>query len=141
MARHKDPKKTAEKWARNLGRSTAEIKDGVAAVTEAPGIAAAAAQERMRERLLARIDDGTWADRVAAVPLEEWKDKMLTKGIRRIADGAEDAIPKQEEFYGQLNAHQEGIDRKLDKIDHVTLQDGIDRAVLQIQEMAKFRRK
>ena len=140
MARHKDPKKTAEKWANNLGRSTTQIREGVESVSEAPGVKAAKAKDRMRARLLASIDDGTWEKRVAAVSLDEWKEKMLTKGVNRIGEGAEAAVDKQVDFYTQLDAHQSKIDTKLDKMPNVTLDDGIERAVTQIKGMAKFRR-
>lgn len=140
MARRKDPGKIAEKWRSRLAGSTQEIKDGVNAVNTAPGELAAAAEEKMRTRLLARIEDGTWARRVAAVSLGEWQDAMLTKGVQRIGSGAEAAVPKVEDFHGQLQEHQNRIDAKLEKMGNITLADGIQRMVVQVEEMAKFRK-
>lgn len=139
MAR-KDPAKTAQKWADRLKGSTTQIRDGVTAVTEAPGKKAAAAQEKMKERLIARIDDGTWARRVAGVPVEDWQEAMLKKGLPRIGAGADAAVPKQEQFFQELDAHQQKIDSKLADMPNVSLTDGIQRAVFQIEQMAKFRK-
>ena len=139
MAR-KDPTKTAAKWRKRLSGSTQEIKDGVNAVLVAPGELAAKAQDKMLARLTARVEDGTWARRVASVSKEDWQDAMLTKGIPRISSGAEAAEPKVADFHQQLGSHQDGIDVKLAKMDSVTLEDNILRAEMQMREMAKFRK-
>ena len=78
------PREAQEKHARRLKGATEDIRRGVQKVTEAPGVKAAAKEEKMRANLLAALDSGKWKNRVAAVPLEEWKDKMLNKGVGRI---------------------------------------------------------
>ena len=138
MAR-KSPQDTADKWAKNLKGSTEEIRKGVDRVTEAPGIAAAAKVEKMKQRLVASIDDGTWEERVSSVSLEEWKRKTKEKGINRISAGVDAANGKVVDFHNQLADHQETIDRELDSMPDITLEDGIARSAAQIRSMSKFK--
>jgi len=126
MAR-KDPTDTAEKWGRNLKRSTDDIRKGVARVTEAPGVKAAQKKDKMKARLVAAIDDGTWQDRVKSVSLEDWKDKTINKGIARISAGVDAANGKVVEFHYQLADHQATIDRELADMPDISLEDGIAR--------------
>lgn len=138
MAR-KDPSESAQKWAGNLKRSTEEIRKGVNRVTEAPGIKAAAKQEKMKQRLNASIDDGTWAERVKSVPLSEWQDKTINKGIARISAGVDAANGKVVEFHSQLADHQASIDRELENMPDISLEDSIARSAAQIRGMSKFK--
>lgn len=92
------------KWAANLKASSQYIKDGVARVKEAPGIAAAAAQDLMLQRLTEAITSGLWAKRVAAVPLNVWQEAMTGKGIQRIAAGADQAVKTKQQTWSNLLA-------------------------------------
>lgn len=136
---NKDPRETAEKWGRNLKGASEDIKRGVSRVTEAPGIKAAAKVEKMKSRLIASIDDGTWENNVAAVPLSEWQNKMLTKGVPRISAGVEAANGKVIEFHTQLADHQRTIDAELERMDDITLEDSINRMTTQVRGMASFK--
>lgn len=138
MAR-KSPQDTADKWSKNLKGSTDEIRKGVNRVTEAPGVAAAAKVDKMKQRLVQSIDDGTWEERVSAVSLEEWKRKTLDKGIQRISAGVDAANGKVVDFHNQLADHQETIDRELDGMPDISLEDGIARSAAQIRAMSKFK--
>jgi hypothetical protein len=85
----------AEKWGRRLKGATTDIARGIERVTVAPGQQAARAQETMRAKLNAAIDDGTWARQVAGVPLDEWKRAATQKGVQRLAAGVDAAQPNQ----------------------------------------------
>lgn len=135
------PQEAAEKWGRRLKGSTEDIRRGVQRVREAPGVRAAAKVEKMRERLVAKIDDGTWEERVSAVPLDEWKGKMLDKGIGRISAGVDAANGKQVEFFGQLFEHQERLQQQLEGMPDLSLEDNINRVTTFLRGMADFRRR
>jgi hypothetical protein len=96
----KDPTQVAQKWAQNLGNATQHIQAGVAAVTQAPGQKAAAQKALWLSQIQANADK--WARNVSAVPLSAWQDAMTTKGINRIASGAQAAIPKMTNFLTQF---------------------------------------
>lgn len=135
----KDPADSAERWARHLKAATPDIKKGVMRVTEAPGIAAAKKQEKMKQRLVEKIDDGTWADRVSSVTVDEWQKKTIEKGVPRISAGVDAANGKVENFHAQLADHQDTIDRELSDMPDISLEDGIARSAAQIRGMSKFK--
>jgi len=135
------PKQAQEKHARNLKASVPDITIGVDAVTEAPGKKAAAAQAKMKANLVASIDDGTWAKRVSAVTLEDWKKQMKDKGIGRISAGIDGAAAKTEDFFSQLFAYQDSIKPSLDAMPDLTLEDSISRMTKWVRDMAKFSKK
>lgn len=135
------PQEAREKHARRLKGATADIAAGVERVTEAPGKQAAAKQEKMRANLIESIDSGKWASRVASVSVEEWRDQMKTKGIPRIAAGVDGAADKIEDFFGQLFPFQEGLQRKVDDMPDLTLEDNINRMTTFVRGMSGFKRK
>lgn len=137
----KTPAESAEKWARNLKGSVPDIEAGVDRVTEAPGVKAAAQSAKMLANLTEKVRDGTWAQRVKAVSLEEWKEQMKSKGIGRIAAGVDGATAKTEAFFTQLFAHQDTLQTQLANMPDLTLEDSISKMTAWVRGMAKFSKK
>jgi len=135
-----DKKEFAEKWSRRLKGATEDIRKGVERVTEAPGKKAAAKKDKMKARLIEKIDDGTWEKRVAAVPLDEWKEKFISKGIGRISAGVDSAVPDVEDFADELLSYEDTVQKEVHKMPDLTLEDNVARASKWIREMAKFKR-
>ncbi len=135
------PQEAAEKWGRRLKGSTQDISQGVQRVKEAPGVKAAAKQEKMLQNVTEAVSSGKWADRVAGVTLEDWRSKMLNKGVGRIAAGVDAATSKQGEFFGQLFDHQERLKSQIDRMPDLTIEDSINRMTTFIRGMAQFRKK
>jgi hypothetical protein len=135
------PQEATEKHARRLKGSTEDIRRGVSRVTEAPGIAAAAKQDKMRQRLMESLDSGKWANRVKSVSLQDWQRLMVEKGVGRIAAGIDEAKEKTEDFFAQLFQHQEGLQRKVENMPDLTIEDSINRMSTFIRGMAEFKRK
>lgn len=135
------PAEAQEKWARRLKASIPDIEAGVDRVTEAPGKKAAAKADKMLAGITEAVRDGTWARRVGAVTLEDWKGKMKTKGVSRIAAGVDGAAAKAEDFFSQLFAYQDSIKGKLDAMPDLTLEDSINRMTTWTRDMAKFSKK
>lgn len=132
------PEEFQEKHARRTKGAIADLKAGVARVTEAPGKKAAAKVEKMRSKLLESIDDGTWEKRVAAVPLEDWQKAMIEKGAGRVGAGIDGAKDKVTKFATQLIAHENSVLGRLADMADLTLEDSIARARFWIEEMNKF---
>lgn len=135
------PSEATEKHARRLKGATEDIRRGVERVQEAPGMQAAKKVEKFRQNLVESIDNGKWARRVASVSLTEWQGLMMDKGIPRIAAGVDAASGKIEDFFGQLFAHQEGLERKVASMNDLTLEDSINRMTTWVRGMAEFERK
>lgn len=135
------PTEFADKHATNLKSSLQYMEAGVNRVTEAPGVAAAAAQAKMRANLLDAIDTGKWANRVQSVSLADWKAAMIGKGIPRVALGIDGARQKVIDFATELIAHENSLLGTIEGMPDVTLQDSINRAVTWINGMSTFTRR
>jgi len=129
------------KHARRLKASTEDIKAGVNATTEAPSAGAIAKQDKMRENLIASIDDGTWAARLGKVTLAQWKADMINKGVGRIAKGIDEAAPKTTAFFSALLPVAYAISDEVKGMPDMTLEDSIARATTAITRMADFHYK
>jgi hypothetical protein len=130
-----------EKHARRLKASTQDIQIGVDRVTESPGKRAAAKADKMRTRLLEKLDDGTWARRVGAVTLEDWKTQMKTKGVGRIAAGIDAAAGKVTSFFEEFLPFLDGVKAEVDRMPDLTIEDSINRMTTQVRRTSQFRRK
>uniref|UniRef100_A0A6M3LPC9 Uncharacterized protein n=1 Tax=viral metagenome TaxID=1070528 RepID=A0A6M3LPC9_9ZZZZ len=132
------PEQFAEKHARRLTGALEDMRRGVEAVTEAPGKRAAAKADKMRAGIVRSLDDGTWARRVGAVTLEEWKRSMLDKGLNRVAAGVEGSRDKVQAFATQLLAHEATLQDTVTKMPDLTLEDSVARMTAWVRGMAKF---
>lgn len=135
------PAEAREKWQRRLKAAIPDIEAGVDRVTEAPGKKAAAKSAKMLANLTKSVQDGTWAQRVGAVSLEEWKRHMKEKGVGRIAAGVDGAASKAEDFFSQLFTYQDGLQAKLKAMPDLTLEDSINRMTTWVRDMSKFSKK
>jgi hypothetical protein len=139
MARDMTPDELADK---QISRTTAAVNDykaGVLSVTEAPGKKAAAKKDKMKAKLLARLDDGTWERRVSATSVEEWRNKTATKGANRISEGVTAAKPTIRKFWSQFKPHLEAVKDEVAKMPDVSIEDSVQRAAHNIRRNAEFR--
>jgi len=133
-------KEVTEKHARRLKGAVEDMRTGVERVTESPTAKAAKAADKMKARIVASIDNGKWAAGLNRVSLDEWKSKMLTKGVNRVAQGIDEASGKVEAFYADLLPHIDRGKEKIAKMNDVTLEDSINRMTTFIRHMSSFKR-
>lgn len=90
----------AQRWVSGLSGATQKITEGIAAVTVAPGQAAA----RQRAVYVANVTAAaeTWARNVGRVTLSDWQQASTTKGVPRIASGAQQAQSKMQQVMTKL---------------------------------------
>jgi len=129
-----------EKHARRLKGALDDMRKGVERVTESPTEKAAAKAEKMRARLIESIDSGKWQRRLKAVSLDDWKRKMLDKGVGRVASGIDDAKDKTIAFAEQLLPHVDKGRDEIQRLPDVSLEDSINRMTTFVRHMAKFKR-
>lgn len=134
------PDEFQEKHARRLKGATEDIRKGVERVTEAPTLKAAAKKDKMRANLNKALDDGKWERGLKRVTLEDWKSKMIDKGVGRIAAGIDAAAPKVREFASELLPHIDKVQAEIKGMPDVSLEDNINRMTTFIRGMAKFTR-
>ena len=135
------PAEFQEKHARNLKASLTDMRSGVEKVTDAPGAKAAAKQDKMLANLTAKISDGTWARRLKGVTLEEWREKMISKGLPRVSGGIDAAAAKVTDFASQLLPAVDAASRKTQAMPDLTLEDSIARMTSFVRDMSKFSKK
>lgn len=140
MAIKVTPEQYAEKQARNLKAATPDIRRGVERVTVSPTAKAAEAQDKMLARLTEAVQSGKWAAGLRRVSLEDWKGKMLEKGVPRIAAGIDAAYDKVVAFASDLLPFQATLQGKIEGMSDLTLEDNIERAAEWMRGMAKFKR-
>ena len=135
-----NPTQAADKQVRNLSGSTAQIRDGVNAVTESPMEKAAANEAGYLAGVQRAVESGKWAASLRRVDLATWKKNFLEKGIPRIASGAQAAKPKLVAFYTEFFPFLDTVERQIAQMPKVTLQDSINRATAAITKIAGFTR-
>ena len=135
------PKEFQEKHNRRLKAAVEDMRSGVERVTESPTLKAAAKADKMRAEIVRSIDSGKWAAGLKRVSLEEWKSKMIDKGVGRVAAGIDSAADKVEAFAAELLPHIDAGKSAISKLPDVTLEDSINRMTTFIRHMAKFSRK
>lgn len=89
----------AQKWANKLGASSDDYIAGVQAVTQAPSQAAINKQATMRARILAAIDNGSWAKALQNVTLQQWQNQAVNVGASRLVAGAQKGQPKMTRYF------------------------------------------
>lgn len=135
-AASKNPAAVAQKWATNLGNSTASIKAGVQAVQTAPGQLAAANQAGYLSGVQQSVQK--WANNVASVSLTSWQNATINKGINHIGSGATGAIPKMTSFMSQLLPYVAQGQQSLSSTPRGSLDQNIQRSVSFQRFMANF---
>lgn len=79
------------KFKRGIQNGQKSYVDGVNAVREAPGEAAAKAADKYAEGVRRAAEDGTYAAGCRAVPLAAWQERTSRVGGKRYAESAADA--------------------------------------------------
>ena len=121
------PAQMAQKWVDRLGAATANIREGVMAVTEAPGAKAAERKQAYIDGVMRSADK--WAENTAAVSLQAWQQAMIKKGIPIIATRAADAKDKFTRFMTAWMGFQQMLQQELRGMPRGTLDQNIARAV------------
>ena len=128
----------ADKWARNLGAATEDIKNGVNGVTVSPGVLAARNADAWLQNTIASKDK--WVSRVGAVDVNDWKDKMINVGIPRVASGASANKPKMEAFLTDFLPFLDRVTATTKAMPNTTLDDRINRMVSQVRGVSAYKR-
>lgn len=134
------PSEYQEKQARRLKGSIEDMRRGITNVTSSPTAAAAKKADKMRANIVASIDSGKWAAGLNRVTLDEWKSKMIDKGLNRVAAGIDAASDKVTAFATAFLPHLDKGQELIKKMPDLTLEDQINRMTTFIRHTAKFKR-
>lgn len=103
----KNPQQIAANWAAKMQGASANATAGAQAVSTSPGQAAAAQRNAYQQGVQQNVDK--WANNVAAVSTDQWRQAYIQKGVPRMASGAQAAQPKMANFMSQLIPYQQSI--------------------------------
>ena len=131
----------AEKQVRRSQAATQDYKNGVNAVKEAPGKAAAAAVDRYSAGVMKAVADGAYVDGCLAVSLSDWQQKTVNKGAANYAPGVAAAQSTIADFHAQRATAQASIDAELQSMPRGDTETNIQRAVTQMRRMGEFKFK
>lgn len=131
------PQEIAAAWQTGMSSAGDKIARGVAAVSTAPGAAAARQKSVYISNTQAAADK--WARNTAAVTLGDWQSSMITKGAPRIAAGAQAAAPKFADFLTQFLPHVEAGKRALPA--RGNLEQNIARMTAMVRHNASFQKR
>ena len=134
----KNPQQVAQKWARNLGAATQDITDGVNSVQTAPTQQAAAAKNTMLAKLTQSVNNGKWERGLARVSLQDWKTAMISKGVQRVASGAQSAEPKMAKFMSDFLPVAQQVSQQVKAMPKITIEDSIARSAAAIRAFKAF---
>lgn len=129
-----------EKHARRLKGAVEDIRKGVERITVNPCEQAAAKKDKMVAKLTEAVNSGKWSRNLRKVTLDDWKTKMIDKGIPRISGGIDGAKDKVTAFAAELLPHVDAGVEKIKKMSDLTIEDSIARAGAFIRHMSKFSR-
>lgn len=134
------PQQYQEKQARRLKGSLEDMRLGVQGVTESPTAKAAAKQDKMLANLQESVSKGKWKAGLLRVSTEDWKQKMLEKGVGRVAAGIDASAEKVVDFASKFLPHLAAGVSAIEKMPDLSIEDSIARATAMIRHNAKFSR-
>lgn len=144
MAKEKvglSPAQISEKWGRRMKGAVTDIQNGIDNMTVNPMEKAIAKKDKMKQNLMASIDNGTWEKRMGEVSQSEWKEKTKQKVAERLSSGVDAGMPKRQKFdqwlVGRIN---EGLG-KLQGMPDMTLEDSVNRVRTMMETMASQKYK
>lgn len=94
-----NPAKIADKYVAGMQGASTAYKDGVNAVSVAPGQSAVLQKDKLIRNFMDSVNSGRWAANTAGVPLDQWKNLASTKGANNLAGGAIAAKSKVQAYW------------------------------------------
>lgn len=138
----KDPQQVAAKWVANIQSAQQSMLNGANAVTESPAAGAVRSKAKMQAKWQAAMQNGgKWDTAMAKVTVDQWRTAYVQKGIPRIGQGAQAAMPKMADFLTQLIPFQQAGLAKIKAMPALNLSDSKARASAWIDYMATFKRR
>ncbi len=131
----------ARKWQRNLAASGESARAGVAAVSRNPAEAAAAREDAYVNGVQRAVSNGKWRRGLQRVTLADWQRAMTEKGIPRMGQGAQSALPKVENFLSAWLPHMDALKQKLANMPRGDIEANKARMLAAVDHAASFRRQ
>ncbi len=135
------PADAAQAWVNGLSAAGTKMQRGVDNLTVSPTESAAKAQTKMVTNLTAAVNSGKWASGLRAVTLDQWRTAYKTKGIPRIASGAQASQDKMANFMSQLLPYQDAALQAISTLPNNNTADSKNRMNAWFDKMVAFKKK
>lgn len=140
MAQNLNPATVAATWATNLGAATTKMKAGAQSLTVSPTQSAAAAVSKWQAAMADPNTAARYQSGLGRVSLQDWQTAYVTKGLPRVATGAQAAVPKFTTFLSTWLPFIQSAAATVRQMPSTTLQDRINRMVAMVNAEAGFKR-
>ncbi len=127
-----------EKHSARLKGAQEDMRKGIERVTTAPGMLAAKQKDKMRRKILEAIDNDKWSRNVSSVSLSDWQQKMIEKGLGRVAAGLDAAREKNIRIFDQIAKHTAEGKAKIATMPNITDQDAKNRMLANYDHQKKL---
>lgn len=136
----KNPQASIEKWKKGMQSSGENIKTGVMAMTESPGVKAAGAKDKYLRRVTESANDGTYESGQLGYSLQEYKDAVINKGVSNMMTGASKLGARAQRAMAEQLAYANQVSDQVAGMPTNTLEEGIAKAAATIRLMAEGRK-
>ncbi len=124
------------KYQSNVQSSGQRFVDGVNAVQTSPAQQAIAQEQKMITNWNNAITSGKWATNLGAVTLAEWRQATAGDGGLAYTQSAQKGADKWGQWFTDARPVFEAIQQEVRAMPNTTLQDGINRMIFNVTEMA-----
>ncbi|MGH9072024.1 MAG: hypothetical protein ACRDX8_12885 [Acidimicrobiales bacterium] len=136
------PKLTAaqatSKWSERASAATSAYTEGIGRVTESPGVAAAAKQQKWFQALQASQDK--WASRLRELDVAEWKKITTELGGPRFSQGVQAKKGKYESFASAFFPYLEQGQSAVSRMPDTTFEERVQKSVQMMRHNHEFKR-
>lgn len=132
------PQQGSDKWKTRLSAASSDMQTGVANVTVAPGVQAAAKRDKWLAGVTGAADK--WQRNVRSVSLASWQQSMTQIGIPRVAQGAQAKQQKYTDFATSFYPHLDRGVAQIKQMPDVDMEARIQRAVAMMRHNATYQR-
>lgn len=137
----KNVQASIDKWKRNIAASGESVKQGVNAMTESPGVKAAASQDKYLRRVQESVNDGTYAAGQMSYSLQEYKDAVINKGVSNMMNGAQKLSARAQRNMADQLAYANQVSEQVAGMPTGTLEEGLAKSAAAIRLMAEGRKR
>lgn len=137
----KNVAQSVEKWKRQMSTAGESVKTGVNAMTESPGVKAAAAKDKYVRRVNEAANDGTYEAGQMSYSLQEYKDAVINKGVSNMMTGASKLSARAQRAMQEQFAYANQVSDQVAGMPTGTLEEALAKSAAAIRLMAEGRKR
>ncbi len=133
------PEEAARKLVENAQAAAPRMAEQIAKVTVNPAEVALQKADKWRAGIQEAIANGSYERGLRRTSLEDWRTAMIQKGIPRLAQGLQQALPKIEAFNRRFYPYLERVEAEVAAMDDTSFEARINRMVHNARRIHEFK--